>query len=214
MAALAAACSPEPRRAFPIGFLGPVSSRVAAEAGRLGLEVLDAPPAGAAVESAIRGDKGAPAVTANWETLRFLAARAAAKGSGGVFFRLPTAPRGRDLLEYPEEWQAVVRAVREIEAMRPMLERGRLVSVPFAVPNGIESRAWAYQGRRYILLVNDSGAGVPFDAEVLVPWRALFEVRSDARQIMSPCGVKLCLAPRKALWLEGSPLPPTTKWLE
>lgn len=35
LAVLAAACSPEARRAFPVGLLEPVSLRVAAEARRL-----------------------------------------------------------------------------------------------------------------------------------------------------------------------------------
>lgn len=204
-AALAVGCSPELRRSFPVGLLGPVSSRIAAEAGRLGLAVSDAPPAGAAVETTvIQGEKGGAAeVTANWETLRFLAARAAVRGAGGVFFRLSRTPEGRDLLDYPEEWQAVIRAVRELTAMKPVLERGTLVVQPFEVPDGLEVRAWTYRGRRYVLLVNSTSADAPLNAEDFVPWRALFEVRSDARYVLKPCGTKHCLSPGKALWLEG-----------
>jgi len=202
---LVAACSPEPRRAFPVGFQGPVASRVAAEAARLGLTVSDQPPAGAAIETAAApGAKaGEPEVAADWATLRFLAARAAVKGAGGVFFRLPSAPEGRDLLDYLEEWQAPVRALRELQAMRPILEGGLQAAIPFVVPPGVEARAWSYQGRQYVLLVNPSAEAVHIDAENLAQWRVLFEVRSDARHVLSPCGSNRCLPGRSVLWLEG-----------
>jgi hypothetical protein len=191
-AALAAACSPEPRRTFSVGLVGPVAPRVAAEALRLGLAVSEGKPGGAVVEPA-----------ADWATLRFRAARGAASGADGVYFRLPNAPEGRDLLDYPEEWQAVVRAARELSAMRAVLERGMTVPPPFPVPGGLEARAWTYGGRRYVLLVNPSGAGAPLDAGALAPWRALFEVRSDPRQALKRCGSGLCLPAGAALWLEG-----------
>lgn len=203
-AALLAACSPEPRRAFPVGFKGQVSPRVAAEAARLGLTVADQPPSGAAIEAAaVPG--GAPEMTADWETLRFLAGRAAVKGAGGIFFRLTSAPQGRELLDYPEEWQAPVRALRELQAMRPVLEGGRQATVPFLVPPGIETRAWSYQNRQYVLLVNSSSVAVHIDAEELARWRVLFEVRSDARHVLSLCGSHRCLPGQSVLWLEGRP---------
>ena len=74
---------------------------------------------------------------------------------------------------------------------------------PFAVPAGIEIRTWIFQGRRYALLVNASGAAQPLEEGSLAPWRALFAVRSDARQLLAPCGKKLCLPPEGVLWLEG-----------
>lgn len=206
-AALAAACSAEPRRPFPVGLLGPVSSRVAAEAGRLGLDVSDTPAADAAIETAALADvNGSGAAIADWTTLRFAAARAAANGAAGVYFRLPAMPDGRDLLDYPEEWQAVVRAAREPAAMRPVLEEGKAAPPPFEVPDGLTARAWTRLGRGYLLLVNSSGADAALDGEDLVPWRALFEVRSDARELLRPCGEKLCIPPGKALWLEARSL--------
>jgi hypothetical protein len=204
-AALAAACSQEPRRAFPVGMVGPVTPRVAAEAGRLGLELTDTPSRTASVVSA-----GVPGATpdgteimASWQTLRFLAAQAAVKGAAGVFFRLPAAPAGHDLLDYPEEWQAPARVIRELQAMHPVFEHGVDVPAPFAVPPGAEARVWSYRGRRYALLVNPSGSDTAFDADAFAGWRTLFEVRSDARRILKPCGVKFCLPSERALWLEG-----------
>ena len=209
LAALAAAaCSREPRRAFPVGFLEPVSPRVAGEAARLGLQIAARAPAGAAeVSAAIPVKGGSGEVAADRSTLRFLTARAIAAGSAGVFLRLPRAAAGRDLVDYPEEWQAVERVALELLAVRPVIEAGAPAPAPFAVPNGVELRAWTFQGRRYVLLVNSSGGPLTLEERSLAPWRALFAVRSDPRQDLVSCGSGACLPPEGVLWLEGRLLP-------
>lgn len=209
LAALAAAaCSRDPRAAFPVGLLGPVSPRIAAEARRLGLEVSAQAPSGAAAVSAAVAVKGGTGeVAADWTSLRFLTARAVVRGSAGVFLRLPLTPAGHDLLDYAEEWQAATRVTRELLAMRPVIEGATPAPVPFAVPAGVERRAWTFRGRRYVLLVNSSSGLAPLEESDLMPWRALFAVRSDARQVLVPCGRDVCLPPRGVLWLEGRLLP-------
>lgn len=199
------ACAPEPGRSFPIGLVRPVSPRVESEAARLGLAVPEQPPSGAIVESAaaVNDGGGAAEVMADWETLRLVTAHAATKATGGVFFRLPAAPEGRDLLDYPEEWQAFARVVREFQAMRPVIEGGRLITPPCVNPSGVAARCWLHRGRRYVLLVNASDRPAELDADALEPWRALFEVRADARQLLEPCGAMRCLLPGRVLWLEG-----------
>ena len=203
----AAACSPKPLREFPVGLLAPVSLRVAVEAHRLGLEIAPQAPLGAAEVSAAFPVKKGDEVVADSARLRFSIARAVVEGSSGVFLRLPRTPAGRDLLEYVEEWQAVERAAREILAMRPIIQGGTAASTPFVVPAGIELRAWAFRGRRYVLLVNSSEAPLPLQQEGIASWRALFTVRSDARQVLTPCAADLCLPPGGVLWLEGRLLP-------
>jgi hypothetical protein len=204
----AAACSPEPRRAFAVGLLEPVSPRLAAEARRLGVDLVAQAPPGAAVVSAALSVKGVSGeVAADWATLRFQTARAITSGAAGVFIRLPRTPAGHDLLEYVEEWQAVERVLRELLAVRPILRGGAPAPAPFAVPAGIELRAWTFHGRRYALLVNSSGISVPLETASLLPWRALFAVRSDARELLPPCGLNRCLPPEGVLWLEGRLLP-------
>ncbi len=203
-----AACSPEPRRAFPVGLQGPVSVRVESEAARLSLDVADQTPPGAAVASAAApGSEIADVETTDsWFNLRFQAARAAAGGAAGFYFRPPKLPGARDILDYPEEWQAQARVLRELQAVRPVLERGRETGVPFPVPPGVEARAWSFGGRRYVVLVNASDADAAFEADDLAPWRALFEVRTDARQALNACAARRCLPSHRALWLEGRPL--------
>ena len=204
----AAACSPEPRRRFAVGFLAPVTPRVAAAARRMGLEIGQRAPAGSAVVSAaVAAKDGRGEVTADWLALRYLTDRAVVEGSSGIYLRLPSTPAGRDYMEYVEESQAVDRVLREILAMRPIFQGGEPSPAPFAVASGIALRAWAYQGRRFVLLVNVSQDPLPLEAASLVPWRALFSVRADAREDLLPCGSNRCLPAGGALWLEGRLLP-------
>jgi hypothetical protein len=204
LAACVAACSPDSRRPFPIGFLEPLSPRAAAEAGRMGLEIAAQAPAGAAtVPTGVALEDGAGEVAAAEASLRLSAARAVAGGSIGVFFRLPRTPPDRDILDYVEEWRAVSRIAQELSSLRPVLERGALASGGFESVPGLETRGWTFQGRRYALLVNSSGGSLPLEEERLAPWRALFAVRSDPRQLLVRCGKSLCLPPGGTLWLEG-----------
>jgi hypothetical protein len=201
-----ASCSPEPRPAFPVGLLEPVSPTIAAEARRLGLQLAAQAPPGAAVVPAGR-PSGSGEAAADWARLRFLTAHAISGGANGVFLLLPRTPPGHDMLEYGEEWQAVERVLGELLTMRPIMQGGLPAPAPFAATDGLEIRAWEFRGRRYVLLVNPSGAPLPLKEENLAAWRALFAVRSDAREILTPCAGRSCLPPGGVLWLEGRLLP-------
>lgn len=199
---LAAACSPR-EGGFLAGILEPSSVRVTVAARRVGLEVSAKPTAGAAVESAAQTGPDGAEHMADWARLRFLAARAATRGADGVYFRLPATPVERDILDYPEEWQALSRVALELRALRPALAAGAPASVPFAVPAEVSFRAWASRGRLYVVLVNGSSAPVRMDASLLDGWRALFEPRADPREAFVPCPGGTCLPPERVLWLEG-----------
>lgn len=196
---LAAACAPAPQRTFMVGAKVPLRPRDEAAARRLGLAVEDRAPAGVPEDSAA----DASGQMASWERLRFLGARAAAQGRPGVFYVLPDPPPGRTLLEYPEEWQALARAVRELRAMKPIVEAGTEVPPAFSGP-GLESRTWRFSGRRYSVLVNVSSVPVRADAAVLGAARALFEVRAAPGENLTPCAAGgMCLDPGRVLWLES-----------
>ncbi|MDX6769394.1 MAG: hypothetical protein SF051_07665 [Elusimicrobiota bacterium] len=196
-----AACSPEPRRAFRVGLLGPLEAKGLAEAARLGLVVALEAPAGAAVEPAADADGRTKPASA----LFFAATRAAVRGSVGVYFVPPPFPATYGWTDYPEEWQAMARTARRLAALRPVIEAGADAPAPFAAAPGLEVRAWRLRGRRYAALVNDTASPLPVDAAALAPWRALFEPRADAREALSACAGGLCLPPGRALWLEGRP---------
>lgn len=195
--ALAAACAPDRSREFELGLIGPVGPGVASAARAATMTIREAAPEGADTRSA-----GAERM-ADWSELRLHVAQAAIQGRTGVFFTLPKTADGRELTAYPEEWQALARVARETAAIRPILESGLEAAVPFPVPEGVQARAWRYQGRLYVLLVNGSGAEIAVSQEPLRPWRALFEVRADARDLLAPCAGGRCLPAGRVLWLEG-----------
>lgn len=177
---------------FNAGVLDPAAPH-AAEVQRLGFEAAAEAPAGAAVESAGKERM------ADHAKLRFLLWRAVAQGASGIWFQLP----GGNLLGYPEEWQALARLARELRAARPIIDGGAAGPTPFPAPPGVFVRSWTRYGRRYVLLVNASAAPAPLPADLLEPWRAMFAVRADARQLLPTCGRALCLPPEGVLWLEG-----------
>lgn len=207
--ALACACAPEKARDFELGLLGPVGPGLAAAAREAGLSIRESVPAGADEHSAAVSFKGPSGAVeermADWSHLRLLVARAVVRERTGVFFTLPKSPDGRGAHSYPEEWQALARVARETAALRPIIESGVEDTPPLAVPEGIEARAWRYQGRLYVLLVNDGADPILMPQESLQAWRALFEVRADARELLVPCDSqgRRCLPPERALWLEG-----------
>lgn len=204
--ALTAACTPPKARSFRLGIIGPIGPRAAAAARAAGLPVVSEAPEGAETLSAgvvSRDASGAESERiADWSLLRLLTARAAVRGRAGVFFTLPKPIEGREAADYPEEWQALARVARETAALRPILESGVEAPAPFSAA-GVEARAWRFRGRLYVLLVNDSGADAAVREEDFRPWRALFEVRADARELLAPCSAGRCLAAGRALWLEG-----------
>lgn len=204
---LAGACAPVKSRVFELGLIGPVSPGVAAAARLAGLTVREAAPEGAVTVDAgvvIDGPLGRSGERmADWSRLRLLVGAAAASGRSGVFFTLPKATGGRELTSYPEEWQALSRVARETSAIRPILESGIETDVPVPLPDAIAARAWRYQGRLYVLLVNAEPIAVPIPQDELKPWRALFEVRADPRDLLAPCGADRCLPAERVLWLEG-----------
>lgn len=199
LALLLSACAPEASRPFPAGVAGQLSPRLRAEILRLGFSAAETPPDGAAIERA--GDDDDHTLSAR--RLRFLAARAAYGGAAGVFFVPPRLPAGLDWADYPEEWQAAARVLRELRAMRPVLERGRPAPAPFAVPQGLLARAWSRGGRTYVLVLNPTSFPMPLDGSALARRRALFSPRADARETLEPCGRSVCLPPEGVLWLEG-----------
>lgn len=203
-ALLLAACAPEKAREFELGLIGPAGPGVAAAARAAGLPIVDAAPersdrhhAGVAIPGSSEER------LADWSRLRLLVALAAAHGRTGAYFTLPKSAPGRELTGYPEEWQALARVARETAYLRPILEYGIETPVPFPAPEGVAVRAWRYRGRLYVLLVNESARPAPVVPDDLKPWRALFEVRADARDLLVACASGRCLPGERALWLEG-----------
>lgn len=203
-ALLMGACAPEPERSFELGLIGPAGPGVEAAARAAGLAVVDAAPERSDLHHAgVPIPASSEERLADWSRLRLLVSLAAVHGRAGAFFTLPKAAPGRELTDYPEEWQALARVARETAALRPILESGLKTPAPFPTPEGVAVRAWRFRGRLYVLLVNEGPRPAPLTVDDLKPWRALFEVRADARELLVACGAGLCLPGERALWLEG-----------
>ncbi|MEK7389807.1 MAG: hypothetical protein AAB036_08910 [Elusimicrobiota bacterium] len=193
--AVSVACACETALGFELGLLTPVPAGMESAARTAGVSLHAAVPEGADTQLLGAGSLD------SWAHLRFLVARAAVKGRKGLVLAFP--PGSKDLSVYPEEWQALARVAREIAVMRPIMEAGVETPVPFAVPAGASARAWLYKRRLYVLMVNESSRAVPIAEETVRPWRALFEVRTDARDLLIPCAISRCLGAQQVLWLEG-----------
>lgn len=201
LAALLAACSNEPRRSFTVALGNGASPRVLEAASRLGVEGAAGVPAGLEIADAA----DAQGRTLSAARLRFLLARAVARHAPGLVLMPPRFTPGRDWLDYPEEWQAPVRAWREFSAVRESVETGRALAAPFSGGPELLSREWSRRGRRLAVVVNDGLDLEPLAEAALAGRRALFEPRADPREALVSCPMGLCLPPGRALWLEGGP---------
>lgn len=138
--------------------------------------------------------------------IRFMSYLSVLHGARGLFyFALPKL--GKTLFDYPELWQAVAGTAREMKAMQPIFERGRRIAPPFSgEASGLETGAWRYRGRDYVVILNRK-----FSAKLTVPdellrgdWRPLFESRRDPKELLERAGAQWRLGPSRVLVLEGS----------
>ncbi|MFA6317488.1 MAG: hypothetical protein WC943_08720 [Elusimicrobiota bacterium] len=141
-----------------------------------------------------------------YEEIRYMCWSSIMAGAKGIFFfRLPVPPT-ETLLDYPERWQAVARAARELSLFKPVLEGGKPSQLPFQPnPDGVDARAWTHSGRSYVVLANPrSGSFLKVPDEVLKSeWRPLFSLRRSQKELLKNLGHGWYLKPYGVLVLEG-----------
>lgn len=136
--------------------------------------------------------------------IRFMSWTAVIHGAEGLFYFRLHRPNGATLWEFPELWQAVERVSLEMKAMKPVIVGGKPLPPPVG-GEAIESRAWRWRGRTYVVLANRRRIeSAPVPAEYLRPhWRPLFEARRDQRELLV-CRSEACsLRPYQVLVLES-----------
>ena len=168
--------------------------------------------AGAAIKDAARQDKPAWAVLQafDWigypqrrkpavggfptfEQVRFMTYLSIARGAEGIFYFTYNGSDGIPLPARPERWGIYQRIAAELNALMPVLKKGKPGVLPPGLDPQLASRAIRQGGKDYLILLNASEAAVPFNAGAFSSYRPLFE---QNRALPSS------LAPHKVLVLE------------
>lgn len=128
-----------------------------------------------------------------FEQVRFMTYLAIARGAEGIFYFTYNGSDGVPLPARPERWGTYQRMAAELNALMPVLKKGKPGVLPAGLDANLASRAIKQGGRNYIILLNPSEAPIALNLEVLAPYRPLFE----PNRALPPA-----LAPHKVLVLE------------
>ena len=128
-----------------------------------------------------------------FEQVRFMTYLALARGARGIFYFQYAGSDGVPLPDRPERWGIYQRIAAEINALMPVLEKGKPGVPPPGLNPQLASLALKQGGKAYLILLNPSEAMLPLNTEELSSYRPLFE---DNRLLPS------ALPPHKVLVLE------------
>ena len=161
--------------------------------------------AGAAIKDAARQDKPAWAVLQafDWigypqrrkpavggfptfDQVRFMTYLSIARGAEGIFYFMYTGPDGIPLPARPERWGIYQRIAAELNALMPVLKKGKPGVLPPGLDVNLASRAIKQGGRNYLILLNPTAAPLPLDAAALSPYRPLFEPNRALPAVLAP----------------------------
>ncbi|MDO8804790.1 MAG: hypothetical protein Q7R35_10170 [Elusimicrobiota bacterium] len=128
-----------------------------------------------------------------FEQVRFMTYLAIARGAEGIFYFTYGGSDGIPLPARPERWGIYQRAAAELNALMPVLKKGKPGVLPAGLNPQLASRAIKQGGKDYLILLNPAAAPLPLNAEALSGYRPLFE----ENRLLPPA-----LLPQKALVLE------------
>ena len=128
-----------------------------------------------------------------FEQVRYMTYLALARGAEGIFYFTYNGSDGVPLPSRPERWGIYQRLAAELNALRPVLEKGKPGALPPGLDPRLASRALKQGGKNYLILLNAEAAPLPLDAAALNGYRPLF---GEGR------GLPPALAPQEALILE------------
>lgn len=120
--------------------------------------------------------------------LRFMAYHAVIRGASGLYFfefRKRNHPP-KTLLDYPEQWQALRRVVREVKMLAPILAESEGEALAVAP---LEGRRWRYPKGELVVIANPSDKEAPLPSDFLAGrYRTVFEDRLAVREAI-PSGM-------------------------
>ncbi|MFA5139963.1 MAG: hypothetical protein WC728_12090 [Elusimicrobiota bacterium] len=136
--------------------------------------------------------------------LRFMSYHSILEGASGLWY----FTWDRRLSDAPELWSVVIAVTRELSSLRPVLEDGEPIALPFKKPlhKLMRAKAWKHRSKDYVLLLNTSpNTALLMPKELLGErWRPLFEKRRYVRELLMDSNGAYYLRPLQFLLLEGA----------
>lgn len=132
--------------------------------------------------------------------IRFMTYHSLVRGANGLFY-YSFSQSGKPLSAWPDRWFSLKTIAAEINALRPMLEKGAESERPAGLDPRLETRVLSKNGKRRMILLNPSDSGIPLDTGFLKGWRPLFEEKRFLDEVLRGSG-KTILPPYRVLVLE------------
>jgi len=129
-----------------------------------------------------------------FDQVRFMTYLSLVRGAEGIFYFQYAGSDGLPLPARPERWGIYQRIAAELNALRPVLEKGETGVLPPGLNPQLASRAIKQGGKSYLFLLNPTAGPLDLNPGALKGWRPLFEEVRD---------LPAALGPRKALILEN-----------
>ena len=134
--------------------------------------------------------------------IRFMTYISIVHGARGIFYYTLRKPEGKTLFDAPGDFDGVVRVVRELKELHPVLERGSRIPVPFKIDAGkLEAAAWRHRSRTYVVVLNrDKDIPLRLPEPLLdARWRLMFETGGTAQEVLTESGGAWLVPPHRVL---------------
>jgi hypothetical protein len=106
--------------------------------------------------------------------IRFMTYLALVRGADGLFY-FTFSQEGKTLDAWPDRWFILKSITSEINALRPMLEKGKWTGLLKGPDPRLEAWTISRNGKRCAILINTSNSEIHLNAGALKDWRPLFE---------------------------------------
>jgi hypothetical protein len=124
-----------------------------------------------------------------FEQVRYMTYLSIARGAEGIFYFMYSGSDGIPLPSRPERWGIYQRVAAELNALMPVLKKGKPAVPPAGLDQQLASRAIKQGGKHYLILLNAGAVPLPLSPEALKGYRPLFEELRDLPPSLAPQAV-------------------------